>query len=133
MLRVGKTRPLPGNSIFGSIDERKTSSWRASTHHGVQQGRQCAGHLENQARRFPGIHPEYSDTATCPILRKDIQMWSRASYLSCPSTNLTRGLAAQWLFRAPPCHKGTMHLQTSMISLGFELRPWDIVVRVTNY
>ncbi|GFU58196.1 hypothetical protein TNCV_697071 [Trichonephila clavipes] len=45
MLRVGKTRPLPGHSIFGSIGARKTLSWRASTHHGVQQGRQCAGHL----------------------------------------------------------------------------------------
>ncbi|GFV19483.1 hypothetical protein TNCV_3664151 [Trichonephila clavipes] len=42
---VGNTRPLPGHSCIGSISARKTSFWRASTHHGVQQGRQCASHL----------------------------------------------------------------------------------------
>ncbi|GFY07875.1 hypothetical protein TNCV_4288111 [Trichonephila clavipes] len=57
MLRVGKTRSLPGHSIFGSIGARKTPSWRASTHHGVQQGRQCASHLVN-ARH--GAYLEYT-------------------------------------------------------------------------
>ncbi|GFT23599.1 hypothetical protein TNCV_3510911 [Trichonephila clavipes] len=31
---------------------------RVSTNHGVQQGRQCAGHLV-KSRRLPGVHPEY--------------------------------------------------------------------------
>ncbi|GFU64968.1 hypothetical protein TNCV_4460311 [Trichonephila clavipes] len=44
--------------------------------------------------------------------------WGRsgASHLSSPPTNHTRGLAAQRLFRVPPCRKDTIHLQTSMSS-----------------
>ncbi|GFT90499.1 hypothetical protein TNCV_4491871 [Trichonephila clavipes] len=56
-----------------------------------------------------------------PILREDTLGWSGASHLSSPSTNLTRGLVARWLFREPPYREGTMHLQTSMSS-GFEHR-----------
>ncbi|GFT58780.1 hypothetical protein TNCV_4237361 [Trichonephila clavipes] len=58
-----------------------------------------------------------------PILRENIWRWSKASHLSSPSTYLTRGLAARWLFRVPQCRKGNIHLQTSMLSLGFEPRP----------
>ncbi|GFY04474.1 hypothetical protein TNCV_4415621 [Trichonephila clavipes] len=36
------------------------------------------------------------------------------------STNLTRRLAARRLFKVPPCREGTMHLQTSVSSQGFE-------------
>ncbi|GFX74991.1 hypothetical protein TNCV_1845631 [Trichonephila clavipes] len=45
---------------------------------------------------------------------------SGASLFSSYSIYLTRGLAARWLFRtrAPPCHEGTIHLQTSMSSNG---------------
>ncbi|GFW43550.1 hypothetical protein TNCV_4769021 [Trichonephila clavipes] len=43
--KVGKTRLLLGNSCIGQISAKSTSPWRASIHHGVQQGRQCAGHL----------------------------------------------------------------------------------------
>ncbi|GFX07118.1 hypothetical protein TNCV_4268701 [Trichonephila clavipes] len=66
MLGLGNTRPLPGHSSIGSINTcNETSSWRASTHHGEQQGRQCAGHLaKNQARRLPGVHPQHSATAS---------------------------------------------------------------------
>ncbi|GFU57784.1 hypothetical protein TNCV_1281331 [Trichonephila clavipes] len=39
------------------------------------------------------------------------------------STNHTRGLAARRLFRVPPCREGTIHLQTSMSSPGFEPSP----------
>ncbi|GFY33320.1 hypothetical protein TNCV_1897721 [Trichonephila clavipes] len=35
-----------------------------------------------------------------------------------------RGLAARRLFRVPPCRKDTIHLQTSMSSLGFESSPY---------
>ncbi|GFT97631.1 hypothetical protein TNCV_2024491 [Trichonephila clavipes] len=40
-------------------DEKRfeTSSWRASTHHGVQQGRQCAGHL---AKTRHGAYLKYT-------------------------------------------------------------------------
>ncbi|GFS91299.1 hypothetical protein TNCV_1307061 [Trichonephila clavipes] len=68
-----------------------------------------------------------------PISREKIRRWSEASQLSSPSTNLTRELAARWLFRVPPCHKSTIHLQTSMLSPGFEPRLYDTAVSVTNY
>ncbi|GFW48564.1 hypothetical protein TNCV_3838991 [Trichonephila clavipes] len=68
-----------------------------------------------------------------PILRVNIQRWSEAFQFSSPSTNLTRELAARWLFRVPPCHKGTLHLQTSMLSPGFEPRPYNTTVSATNY
>ncbi|GFY17260.1 hypothetical protein TNCV_1090341 [Trichonephila clavipes] len=36
----------PGTAALDPyVSVKKTSSWRASTHHGVQQGRQCAGQL----------------------------------------------------------------------------------------
>ncbi|GFU87690.1 hypothetical protein TNCV_2042741 [Trichonephila clavipes] len=57
MVVVDNTRPLPGHSIFGSISAIATSSWCASTHHGVQQGRQCAGYLENSRH---GAYLEYT-------------------------------------------------------------------------
>ncbi|GFT85095.1 hypothetical protein TNCV_791281 [Trichonephila clavipes] len=56
-----------------------------------------------------------------------------AYHLSFPFTNLTRGHAARRLFRVPPCRKGTIHLQTSMPSPGFEPRPYGTTVSVTNH
>ncbi|GFS88523.1 hypothetical protein TNCV_1461551 [Trichonephila clavipes] len=48
MLMLSKKKPLPGHKISESMKrEIVFTSWRASTHHGVQQGRQCAGHLAN--------------------------------------------------------------------------------------
>ncbi|GFU49788.1 hypothetical protein TNCV_2930561 [Trichonephila clavipes] len=58
--------------------------------------------------------------------------WSGVFHLSSSSTNLTRGLAAHWLFRVPPCHEG-IHLQISMPSTGFKPRPYGIAVNVTNH
>ncbi|GFX09817.1 hypothetical protein TNCV_654161 [Trichonephila clavipes] len=57
--------------------------------------------------------------------------WSGASHLS--STNLTGGFAARKLFRIPSCREGTIHLQTSMPSPGFEPRPYGTAVSVTEY
>ncbi|GFU42974.1 hypothetical protein TNCV_3141181 [Trichonephila clavipes] len=37
------------------------------------------------------------------------------------------------LFRVPTCRKGTMHLLTSMPSLGSEPRPYATTVRVTGH
>ncbi|GFV38434.1 hypothetical protein TNCV_4393151 [Trichonephila clavipes] len=55
----------PGTAYLDPQAQEKTSSWRASTHHRVQQGRQRAGHLaKSQARRLPEVHPEYSATAS---------------------------------------------------------------------
>ncbi|GFU40270.1 hypothetical protein TNCV_1733701 [Trichonephila clavipes] len=55
-----------------------------------------------------------------PIWRESTLGWSEASHLSSPSTNLTRGVVDRRLFRVPPCRAGTIHLQTSMSSPGFE-------------
>ncbi|GFX22882.1 hypothetical protein TNCV_2606241 [Trichonephila clavipes] len=71
--------------------------------------------------------------SSTPILRENIRRWLEDSQLSSPSTSLTTELAARWLFRVPSCHKGTIYLQTSMLSLGFEPRPYDTAVSVTNY
>ncbi|GFV01753.1 hypothetical protein TNCV_2024631 [Trichonephila clavipes] len=60
------------------------------------------------------------------------QGWVRTSHLSSPSTSLLRGLAAQRLFRVPPSHEGTVHLQTSALSPGFEPRAYGRAVSVTN-
>ncbi|GFU60103.1 hypothetical protein TNCV_3144611 [Trichonephila clavipes] len=58
MLRVlGETRSLPRHSSIGSISAKTTSFWHASTHHRVQQGRQCAGHL---AKTRHGAYLEYT-------------------------------------------------------------------------
>ncbi|GFT31335.1 hypothetical protein TNCV_607791 [Trichonephila clavipes] len=43
-----------------------------------------------------------------------------------------RGLATRRLFRVPPCCEGTIHLQTSMSSPGFEPRPYGTVVGVVS-
>ncbi|GFX05707.1 acetoacetyl-CoA synthetase [Trichonephila clavipes] len=58
--------------------------------------------------------------ATWIVEREKTLGWSGASRLSSTSTNLTRGLEARRLFRVPPCRKGTIHLQTSVSSPGFE-------------
>ncbi|GFX58028.1 hypothetical protein TNCV_4047861 [Trichonephila clavipes] len=44
-----------------------------------------------------------------------------------------RELAARRLFKVPPCHEGTIHLQTSMSSPGFEPRLNDTAVSVANH
>ncbi|PRD29374.1 UNVERIFIED_CONTAM: hypothetical protein NCL1_29590 [Trichonephila clavipes] len=49
-----------------------------------------------------------------------------------PSPNFTRGLAARRLFKVPRCREGTIHLQTSMSSPGFEPSPNGIAVSVAN-
>ncbi|GFV79576.1 hypothetical protein TNCV_2929601 [Trichonephila clavipes] len=56
---------------------------------------------------------------------------SGASHLFLPSTNLARELAAGWLFRVP--RKSKIHLQTSMPSEGYELRPCGTAVSVANH
>ncbi|GFW15171.1 hypothetical protein TNCV_173181 [Trichonephila clavipes] len=68
-----------------------------------------------------------------PILRDDIWGRSWASHLSSPSTNLTRGLAVRRLLIVPPHREGTIHLQTSVPSPGFEPRPYATAVSVANH
>ncbi|GFV38345.1 hypothetical protein TNCV_3633521 [Trichonephila clavipes] len=50
-----------------------------------------------------------------------------------PLIYVTKRLVARQLFRVHSCLKGTIHLQTSMPSLGFELRPYGTVVSVSNH
>ncbi|GFT12345.1 hypothetical protein TNCV_3047131 [Trichonephila clavipes] len=58
MVRVmGNTRPLAENSCIGSSSTKITSSWSASTHHGVQQGRQCSIHLNLGGRTGKILRP----------------------------------------------------------------------------
>ncbi|GFX09743.1 hypothetical protein TNCV_653421 [Trichonephila clavipes] len=59
--------------------------------------------------------------------------WSGASHFPSPAANLTRRLVARRLFRVPPCHEGTMHLQTSMSSPVFEPRPYGTAISVVNH
>ncbi|GFU66794.1 hypothetical protein TNCV_1233271 [Trichonephila clavipes] len=59
--------------------------------------------------------------------------WGRASLLSSPFTHLTRGFVARWLFRVPPCRKGTMHLQTSLSSPEFDPTPYGTAVNIANH
>ncbi|GFY25500.1 hypothetical protein TNCV_2486201 [Trichonephila clavipes] len=56
-----------------------------------------------------------------------------ATHLSSTSTNLTRGLVAQRLFKLPPYREGTIHLQTSIPSLGFEPRSDGTADSVANH
>ncbi|GFS55560.1 hypothetical protein TNCV_1627751 [Trichonephila clavipes] len=67
------------------------------------------------------------------ILRKNTLGMVRGFPLSSSSTNLTRGLAVRWLFRVLPCRKGTIHLQTSSSSPGFESRPYGTAISFTNH
>ncbi|GFU68563.1 uncharacterized protein TNCV_3064871 [Trichonephila clavipes] len=77
-------------------------------------------------------------TVICPtpqqseVMRENTLGWSGVSHLSSPSTNLTKGLAARRLFKVP-CREGTIHLQTSMSSLGFEPSPNGTAVSVANH
>ncbi|GFV05364.1 hypothetical protein TNCV_225751 [Trichonephila clavipes] len=65
-------------------------------------------------------------SATKAIALFGLVPW-RAFHHSSPFTNLMRGLVARRLFGVPPCRKGTIHLQTSMPSPGFEPTPYGTV------
>ncbi|GFV25930.1 hypothetical protein TNCV_2920411 [Trichonephila clavipes] len=67
------------------------------------------------------------------VLRENTLGWTWASHLSSPSTNLTRGLASRRLFIVTLCREGTIHLQTSMPSPGFEPKPYNTAISVTNH
>ncbi|GFV60984.1 hypothetical protein TNCV_91961 [Trichonephila clavipes] len=56
--------------------------------------------------------------------------WQRSR---CDACRPTRRLAVRRLFRVPPCHEGTIHLQTSMSSPGFEPSPYGAAVSVANH
>ncbi|GFX38655.1 hypothetical protein TNCV_3476451 [Trichonephila clavipes] len=55
----------------------------------------------------------------------------RASLLSSPSTKVSRELSAQRIFRVPPCHTSSIHLQIPMPSPGFEPKLYGTAVSVT--
>ncbi|GFX83612.1 hypothetical protein TNCV_325611 [Trichonephila clavipes] len=57
-----------------------------------------------------------------PLLRENTLEVVRASHLSSPSTNLTRGFVARRLFKVLPCREGTIHLRTSLFFPGLERR-----------
>ncbi|GFV52740.1 hypothetical protein TNCV_2874111 [Trichonephila clavipes] len=59
------------------------------------------------------------------------RQWPPTSLLLPPTTR--KGLAVRWLLGVPPCHKSTIHLQTSMSSPGFEPSPYGTTVSVANH
>ncbi|GFX20290.1 hypothetical protein TNCV_1438491 [Trichonephila clavipes] len=63
-LRLGKTIPLPGNSIFGSIGVTRLHPDVPPPTTESNKGAVCRSSGENQARRLPGVLPEYSATAS---------------------------------------------------------------------
>ncbi|GFY16625.1 hypothetical protein TNCV_2787511 [Trichonephila clavipes] len=67
-----------------------------------------------------------------PILRENA-LGGQKPPTSSPSTNLTREHAARRILRGVPCRKGTIHLQTSMPSPGFESRPYGTAGSITNH
>ncbi|GFT01676.1 hypothetical protein TNCV_4205051 [Trichonephila clavipes] len=75
--------------------------------------------------RFSSVSPQFRGRAPWG--------WSGAYHVSSPSTNLTRELAARRLFKIPSCREGTIHLQTSMSSPGFETSPNGTAVSVANH
>ncbi|GFV27043.1 hypothetical protein TNCV_4852801 [Trichonephila clavipes] len=50
-----------------------------------------------------------------------------------PFTNPTRGFMARRLLRVQPCHECPIHLKTSILSPGFEHKPYGTAVSVTNH
>ncbi|GFT15832.1 hypothetical protein TNCV_3314361 [Trichonephila clavipes] len=68
--------------------------------------------------RYGWVPPQFCRRTPCE--------WSGASHISSPSTHLTRGLAARWIFKSIP-----IHLQTSMSCLRFEPRPHGTAVSLT--
>ncbi|GFU37258.1 hypothetical protein TNCV_4272571 [Trichonephila clavipes] len=72
--------------------------------------------------RFCSVPPQFSGGDQGP-----------STSLPLPPTNFTRGLAARRLFRVTPCREGTIHLQNSMSSPGFEHRPYDTVISVASH
>ncbi|GFT19832.1 uncharacterized protein TNCV_4992871 [Trichonephila clavipes] len=75
---------------------------------------------------------EYFDV-TCPYEQRKTPRGGQGKDLFSPPPNFTRGLAVRKLFRVPPCCEGTTHLQTSMPSPGFKLRPYGTVISVGNH
>ncbi|GFW43829.1 hypothetical protein TNCV_2854621 [Trichonephila clavipes] len=75
--------------------------------------------------RFNSVSPQFR--------RRTFWGWSGASHLSSSSTNLTRGLVAQLLFKVPPCREVTIHSQISMPSPGFEPSPICSALSVANH
>ncbi|GFW03498.1 hypothetical protein TNCV_3020101 [Trichonephila clavipes] len=93
--------------------EKGSASFLVLMNYGVKQ------------KRFCSVSSQFSGRKTW--------RWPGASHLSSLSTSLTRRLAAQRLFRVVPCREGTIHLQISMPSPGFEPRPYGSSLSITNY
>ncbi|GFX82881.1 hypothetical protein TNCV_2958371 [Trichonephila clavipes] len=66
-----------------------------------------------------------------PILREDIWGWSGASHPLPPASR--EDLWLDGYLEYPPCHEGTIHLQTSMSSPWFEPMPYGTAVSVANH
>ncbi|GFY29832.1 hypothetical protein TNCV_4071451 [Trichonephila clavipes] len=76
----------PGTADLDPYAQKKTSCWCASTHHGVQQGRQCAGHL---AKTRHGAYLEYTQNIMLQHQGEDPTV-NRLEYIKlyCRNSNL---------------------------------------------
>ncbi|GFU70819.1 hypothetical protein TNCV_3667861 [Trichonephila clavipes] len=63
----------------------------------VQLSLAVASSTPQMTERFGPVSPQFRERTPW--------RWSRASHLSSPSTDLTRGLGARRLFRVPPCRE----------------------------
>ncbi|GFW14465.1 hypothetical protein TNCV_298851 [Trichonephila clavipes] len=87
-----------------------------------RQGASCTPVVSRSIEHHTGDSTIWHGSTS--ILRENALGVVRGLPISSPSTHLTRGLVARGLFRVSPCPKGTIHLQTSMLSPGFEPRPY---------
>ncbi|GFT75302.1 hypothetical protein TNCV_967621 [Trichonephila clavipes] len=71
---------------------------------------------------------EHFSSVSTPILRKNTLRVGQGTL-----SNLTRRLAAQRIFRVPPCNEGTVHLLTHVPSKGFDQRPYHTAVSITSH
>ncbi|GFU71464.1 hypothetical protein TNCV_2378511 [Trichonephila clavipes] len=68
-----------------------------------------------------------------PILRKNTLDVVRGIPPLLPFSHPHERTCGSTLFRIPPCREGTIRLQTSMPSRGFEPRPYGIAISMTNH
>ncbi|GFV80276.1 hypothetical protein TNCV_4956791 [Trichonephila clavipes] len=131
-----QTSPLQGSNIFRYGMEERLDVVTYATRSTVTSDQEV--HESHRGKRLHyyalflntvclGFEHHVGDSAillgSTPILRENTLGWSGSSHLSPPCTNLTRGLTPRLLFRVPLCCDGTIHLQLSMSSPGYEPGP----------
>ncbi|GFU93523.1 hypothetical protein TNCV_947651 [Trichonephila clavipes] len=71
-----------------------------------------------------GLDSEGILLVSTPISKENPWGWTGISHLAFSSVNLMRRLVTRRLFTELPCRKGTIHLQASMHSPGYDPRSY---------